>query len=206
MKPRVTVVTATIPGREDMLARALRSVDHQTLQPEDVIIVLDEKREGAAATRNRGLTGVETELVAWLDDDDQLLPRHLEACAAALADGAADLAYPGMIVIGMRDPLATSVNGKWVNPFGVEFGPEQEHHLRTEGNFIPVTYVVRTELVRRAGGFPEPWGFDAVASRDCEDYGLLLALLRGGARFRHVPERTWIYNVHGGNVGGRGER
>jgi glycosyltransferase involved in cell wall biosynthesis len=45
----------------------------------------------------------------------------------------------------------------------------------------------------------------AMNSRDCEDYGLLLRLLDAGYKFHHVTGvRTWIYNFHDANTGGRG--
>jgi hypothetical protein len=90
-------------------------------------------------------------------------------------------------------------------PLNVPFGPEQEYSLRVRGNFIPVTYLVRTEAVRAVGGFPAPYEFNAAQSRDCEDYGLLLHLLDAGYKFHHVcGVRTWRYIYHGANVGGRG--
>jgi glycosyltransferase involved in cell wall biosynthesis len=210
---QVTVVIPTIEGREELLRRAVDSATSQTHKHGYVLIQLDSNREGAATTRNRALAQVQTEFVAWLDDDDELLPRHLEVCLQALLDHRADLAYPGMIAIGGRDPLAWGrdplacpIHGVLVNPFGVEFGPEQAHHLRTVGNFIPITWVGRTDVIRRVGGFPQPTPDDSKGSgRIEEDYGLLLKLLDVGARFVHVPERTWKYYFHESNTGGRGE-
>jgi hypothetical protein len=120
---------------------------------------------------------------------------------SAARETGADLVYPCMQIAGAdRDPLAVAVNGNWVNPCGVRFGPEQEWHLRHRGNFIPVTYLVRTGLVRQVGGFPIP--FSAEWPRDCEDHGLLIRLLDAGCRIHHVPEKTWVYNFHAGNTGG----
>ena len=206
VKPDVTVVIPTIGGdREDMFGRAVASAQAQT-RPCEILAQVDRDREGAATTRNRALEHVDTEFVAFLDDDDELLPLHLEVCVAALRQQRADLAYPGMIAVGGRDPLACPVNGVLVNPFGVPFGPEQAHHLRTVGNFIPITYVARTAAVKAVGGFPQPVADRSKGSgRIEEDYGLLLKLLQAGARFVHVPVRTWRYHFHDTNTGGRGE-
>ena len=111
-----------------------------------------------------------TRWVAWLDDDDELLPCHLAALVDAGERLDADLVYSYAEFVGGRDPLATSVNGRLVTPLGVPFGAEQERHIREVGNFIPVTNLVNAGLARRVGGFPQPNSFPAVASGDCEDY------------------------------------
>jgi glycosyltransferase involved in cell wall biosynthesis len=191
----VTVVIPHLPERDELCRRALDSVWNQTLQPWGVIIEWA-KGDNAAIVRNRALAAVRTTWVAWLDDDDEMLPNHLQVCMDEAARTGADLVYPGMEIIGRDDPLAVSVGGKWINPFGVTFGQEQEMHLRHQGNFIPVTYVVRTDLVRQVGGFPDP------VERVPEDHGLLIRLLDAGARFHHIPVRTWRYHVHDANTGG----
>lgn len=200
----VTVVIPSIPGREELLARAVASVWAQTRKPDAVLLSPDPDRSGAAATRNRALAKVTTEWVGWLDDDDLLLPNHLSICLDHAAKTGADLVYPGMEVVGGRDPLACPVNGILVNPYQVPFGPEQAQHLYEVGNFIPVTYVARTGLVRAAGGFPEPVADPSKGSgRVEEDYGLLRTLLEMGAIFSHAPVKTWRYNFHSANTGGR---
>lgn len=177
----VTVVIPTIPPRTHLLQRAVLSVYDQTVQPVDIVVELDVDHEGAAATRNRGLAKVTTEFVAFLDDDDELLPNHLEKCLAELKRTGADLVYPWFFTSDGRDPLPGS--------FGRAFRLER---LR-EGNFIPVTVVARTESVRRGGGFvnmPNP--FDSA----WEDWGCWIRMVDTGSTFVHLPERTWLWNRH----------
>ena len=200
----VTVVIAHIAEREELLYRAMASASKQTHPPEKIIVSLDDTGSGAATTRNSVLDQVDTEWIAWLDDDDELLPNHLEACLATARETGADLVYPYGEFVGGRDPLAVSYGGKWVNPFGVPFGPEQERHLRYAGNFIPVTNLVRTSMVKAVGGFPQP--FSPEWPRDCEDYGLLIKLLDHGAKFAHAPHVTWRYYFHFANTGGLAEK
>jgi len=199
----VTVVIATHPGREEMTAQAFASCLMQEEPPDTIVVEYDHARTGAAAARNRALRSVRTHWVAFLDSDDYFLPHHLRVCLDALEASGADLVYPGFVG---PDVTATSVNGRVVRPFGVPFGPEQERWFRQRGGFIPVTHVSRTDRVKRAGGFPEQGKFKVPAgnvSGDCEDYGMLLAMLDRGARFHHVAERTWVYRVHDSNTGGR---
>lgn len=193
----ITVCIPTIPGREEMLKRALESVDAQTMQPNCTIVINDKDRKGAYAARNDAIDLVRTDWISFLDDDDEFLPNHLEVLAREASRGDADLVYPYMIVDGGRDPLAVTVNMNWVSPFGVTFGQEQERHLRTWGNFVPITYLVRTKLAREVGGFPP-----AESHQRPEDHLFLIKLLDAGARFKHVARRTWIYKIHSSNTGG----
>lgn len=210
MNPAITVVIPTIEGREELLQRAVDSVWDQLYQPAEVLVEIDTGRTGAAATRNRALDRVRTPWVAWLDDDDVLLPNHLSSVvawhlAATDAGEEADLYYPGMIAVGGRDPLACPVNSVLVNPYCVPFREEQKQHLLRVGNFIPITWVGRVSLIRSVFGFPEPWADASKGSgRIEEDYGLLVNMLHAGGRFMHVPARTWRYFFHEANTGGRG--
>lgn len=200
----VAVCIPTIPPRADLLERALRSVEAQTRQPDDVVVVEDEHGVGAAAARNAAWRLTDTDLVAFLDDDDELLPDHLEACVAALVADHADLAYPWFELVGWSDateerpdPLATSLHGELVHPLGVPFGTEQARHLR-EHAWIPATIVVRRELLEVVGGYPEASDPEYERYRRCEDWALLNRLLDARARFVHVPRRTWrLYLGHG---------
>lgn len=196
----IAVVIPTIPGREPLLERALVSVNRQFRQPDQVIIEYDQERSGAAAARNRALERVETDLVAWLDDDDELMRNHLGALEHALADY--DLAYSTPRMVGGPDPTAVTQRGVWRKPWGVHFGREQERHLREQGSFIPITHLVRTELVRKAGGFPD--GRTLAGGRyQGEDERYLIALLDAGARFTHINVPTWLWHVHAGHTAGK---
>jgi glycosyltransferase involved in cell wall biosynthesis len=205
----VAVVIPTIPGREAMLDRALASVRAQTRKPDQVIVERDSLRTGADQARNRALERVTADVVAWLDDDDQFLSGHIKACMRVLENSPEkpDLVYPTPAVVGGTDPTAVSVQGQWVMPWGVRFGPEQEAHLRRFGSFIPMTHLVKTEMVRLIGGFRPGLGVttEGIGRRyrgEDEDY--LVRLLDVGARFEHLNVKTWTWHVHAGNTGGRG--
>lgn len=200
----IAVVIPTIPGRGRQLAAALASVRAQRRQPDQVVVELDADRTGAAATRNRALARVETDLVAWLDDDDLLLRQHVGALARVLeCDPDVDLVYPRPRMMGGADPTAVCVRGAWSKPWGLRWGPSLEWHLRNRGSFIPITHMCRTEMVRRAGGFPEGRTLpDGRYSGEDEQY--LIALLDAEARFRHLDVVTWQWRVWGGHTAGKG--
>lgn len=206
---RVTTVIPTIAGREALLAQAVRSVRASVVQPEAVIVQVDTARRGATATRNAALREVSTEWVAFLDDDDYWYPQHL----GRLLDAAvgADLVYPWFDIEcegridNRRDPLAAPYGGRLLSPIGRPFGSEQREYLLRVANFVPITVLARTEAIRTVGGFPQP-GTTEWPNVACEDWGLWQRLLRAGASFRHVPERTWVWRHHDHNTAGRGAR
>lgn len=188
MKPGVTVVTPTIPTRGEFLAEAIVSVAQQSHLPVTHVVTVDHRCEGEATTRNRGLFAVETEWVAFLDDDDLLFPNHLEVCLDHAQSTGADLVYPWFESRG------------WSETFEAFGEPFDEKRLR-RSNYIPVTTLVRTELAQSVGGFPrqrsEEWPHERLV-----DWAFLLRLLDAGARFSHVAERTWAYRAHPGATAG----
>lgn len=186
----ITIVIPTIAERYDLLQRALRTVDAQTLPPAAVLVEPDHDRAGAAATRNRALERVTTEWVAWLDDDDELYPDHLRKLARFATLGGYDVAYPGYDVDGGPDPVGC---------FGLPF----DRSLLQRRNYIPVTALCRTSAVRAAGGFrphPDEHG------DPCEDWGLWLAMADLGAKFGHLAVRTWRWHLSDTSTKGRPDR
>jgi len=201
----VAVVIPTIPGRETLFERAMASVRAQRRTPDQVVVERDTNRTGAAQSRNRALDRVTADVIAWLDDDDEMKPNHLMACMRVLElDRSVDLVYPTPVIIGGKDPTATSFQGNWALPWGIRFGPEQEAHLRKNGSFIPMTHLVRTATVRAVGGFPEGGVLESGRYQG-EDERYLIRLLDNGARFEHLDRKTWKWHVHYGNTGGRGD-
>lgn len=191
--PGITVVVPVHPPRfHTTLDRALRSVWEQTRPPEALIVEIDHAHAGAAATRNRGLEFVGTEWVAFLDSDDQLRPQHLERLEAHQRETGADLVYPWFDVQVSGGPGPEMWQGREGQPFDPEL-------LKTQ-NTIPVTVLVRTELIRDVGGF-QPKG---PPDNPCDDWGCWEAMVAAGAVFSHMPERTWIWHWGTGNTSGRG--
>jgi glycosyltransferase involved in cell wall biosynthesis len=105
-------------NRPDLVARAIRSVLAQTVLPREIIVIDDasqppltlpeglwddrlrvirhETSIGGAAARNTGLREAPTSIVAFLDDDDEWLPKKMEIQLAWLqANPAATLVTCG---------------------------------------------------------------------------------------------------------------
>ena len=189
----ITVVITTIPPRVSMLRRAFASVTSQTLHPEAIVVELDYDREGPAVVRNRGLAKVTTEYVAFLDDDGEMRLDHLAALRACADCTRADLVYPWFDVVSSRPTPGWDPLGR----FGMDFDPD----ALDEANFIPVTVLARTKVIRGVGGFVNRNETDMGAT--CEDWGCWLAMRDAGARIVHLPQRTWIWNWHMGNTSGQ---
>lgn len=179
----VTVVIPHIPTRKNELGTALLSVIAQTVQPYDVRIVTDAIGDGAAVTRNRGLYASQTRWTAFLDDDDELYPQHLEVLLKGAEMYEADLVYP-WFDCDAGDPLGV---------MGQVFCPAT---LRT-ANYIPVTTLVNTALLQAVGGF------HTTEQYPHEDWAAWVAMLDAGARVHHVAECTWKWNRGPQSTGGR---
>lgn len=105
--PAISIVTPT-RNRRDVLLRAIESVRSQTLGDYEHIVVDDgsedgtadavryvgddrlrfvrfDRRRGANAARNRGIDLARSELVTFLDSDDEFLPFRLERSVALFA-------------------------------------------------------------------------------------------------------------------------
>ena len=184
MTPRITVVTPALPGRLRFLMRAADSVARQTLPPAAHLVGVDHERRGSAAVRNQLALAAETEWVALLDDDDYLYPQHLERLGQHVEE--ADVVYSWCDVEG-RDWDPNS-----------RFDPDRLYRE----NYIPITTLIRTELVRKLGG----WRDSSQVTHGFEDWDFWKRALDDGAVFRCVPERTWAYCFHMGNKTYHGER
>lgn len=193
----VTVAITTIPSRKALLARAIASVKAQTLQPEKIEIGVDQHGLGSAHNRHNVLMRVKTEWVAFLDDDDEFMPHHLETLWNGRGD--ADFVYSWYEVVGGTDP--------WEGHFGKEYQP---------GTTTTITAMVRTSIAQEVGflrgAATEPEALELARQRRVnrvggrkssgDDHHFSRNCYHAGAKFIHIPERTWKWYHHGKNTGG----
>ena len=169
-----TLVTATLPSRTDLLAEMLTSVTQQTVQPANHVVMRDDGR-GFVETVNRAVNLVDTDYFCLVDDDDLLLPNHVEALANAITD-------------------TTDIVWTWTEVLGRNWNPNQGYEpgkLQQE-NYIPSNMLMKTALWREMGGYrKEPKHPDWDMLKRCEI---------AGADFYNVPEVTWLYRFHGKNM------
>lgn len=160
----ITVISPTIPGREDLLVECHASVQALGLPH---LIEIDVDGAGPAAIRNRLIEQVTTEWTLFLDDDDVLYPNYVDTVTPHLPES--DVVYTAWRLTGATDPFPL---------------PSFDPVALRQHNIIPVTACVRTDVLRRVGGFPDA---------ELEDYALWLRLLDHGYRFTYVPVIAWHY-------------
>lgn len=188
MRKGITVVIPTIPPRAKMLARAVTSVERQTLRPYDVIVQGDADHDGAAVTRQRGLEAVETEWVAFLDDDDEMLPGHLEALAMSARWQCVDMVFSWYSVVGGTDPRP--------HELGLPWDPSQPRQTT-------ITTLCRTETAQACGFLAE--GDEDLTSPDRhfagEDWRFTQRMNEVGT-IHHLPVISWLWHHHRHNTSG----
>lgn len=162
----LTVLTPTIPGREELLVECKASVSAQTVPAFEHIVDLDEELLGLARGRNELVKKCKTSWALFLDDDDIIYENYVERVLPYLEG--ADVVY-------------TWCDKNFDYPTDLPFDGEA---LR-QRNVIPATACIRLELLREVGGYPTD-----VAH---EDWGLWLRMLDAGAKFVCVPEWLWSY-------------
>lgn len=195
--PEITVVIPTIPPRQHLLERAFASVRAQSFPPAEVVVPDDADHEGAAATRQRGLAAVTTPWVAFLDDDDEMMPNHLKVLAAAARIFQADYVFSYFMI---KD--GTGRERPDIDPlrhFGRIFDPDKPTQTT-------ITTLVRTELAQAVGFREPPPGALINGETYGEDFQFTVECVKAGAKIVHVPRRTWWWRWHEGNTSGRPDR
>jgi glycosyltransferase involved in cell wall biosynthesis len=202
-------LSVVIPAHrcERWVATAVRSARDQAPPPAEVIVVVDgpgdetaarareagatvielDSQSGANAARNAGLRAATREWVAFLDCDDEFLPGHLAAMAAAR--DAHVLVATAALAWG-DDPAAHRIYG-WAGPGRkVMRGPADV--ALPENKVTASSVMVRREIALAAGGF-DP------AVKLAEELDLWVRLLEHGTGVA-LPEATVLYRQHAGQA------
>ena len=182
----VTICTAHIPTRSKYLARAVESVYKQNLKPKSHFISVDYNKFGSPCNLDKLIHGVTTKYVAILDDDDELLPNHVEVLYKMLEETNADLCYPWFYFSSVKHAghLEQWAFKEWNN--------EKFHN-------IPITWMAKTEVIKAVGCFSG--GFDvhsfitdSQGHRKGQDHNIARKIVDGGYIIKHCPVVTWIYH------------
>ncbi|ELZ24230.1 glycosyl transferase family protein [Halosimplex carlsbadense 2-9-1] len=214
-------MSVVIPAyrRADVVGRAIDSALAQTASDLEVVVVDDgsddgteavvaayddprvrylahERNRGVSAARNTGVEASTGEYVAFLDSDDEWLPRKLERQLAVLDDrgegwvGAyCEVATADLSLLGR---VGSALSERVVRSGGLaEGGRELAEALVTMRVFMGPgsTLLVEREAVRAAGGFDEGLSI-------YEDWDLVLRVLAAG-RIAHVAEPLAVTHFTG---------
>jgi glycosyltransferase involved in cell wall biosynthesis len=202
---KISVIIPTA-NRPDSLPHALESLRAQNAKDVQVIVINDggaDVREavapfrddlavevlgysrnlGPSAARNTGLDAADGDFVMFLDDDDVVLPGHLDAVLRVLDDDKADVVYPTMKVSTTRHEPTSDGYRDAVRAFDYDF----DHEFLLIANYIPPAGLI----MRRPGpGGPR---FDNDV-RLAEDWDLWLRMVADGYRFHHLDVESVIYH------------
>lgn len=209
----VSVVTPSFRGGA-YLREAIASVRAQEFEDWELVVVLDgcdedlsdltavegrlsvvrQSRRGVAVARNVAVARARGEFVAFLDDDDRMLPGRLGAQLEAIRAAGAGLCYSQFRVIDAAGAVVGPGNASEAGYLGF---------LEGRGNPCLSTAMVRRTVLIEVGGFNPLLGLS-------EDHDVLFRVAReSGVVF--VPEVLAEYRRHAGNVsrpisGGRERR
>jgi glycosyltransferase involved in cell wall biosynthesis len=189
----VGVAIPSFPARHKLLVRAVDSVLRQTRPVDQISVSVDIDGNGAPETRHRALESIWTYWVAFLDDDDEFGPEHIEKLLAEADRTGADYVYSWFHAVGGRDPFPQNFDKDWdIN----------DPHQTT------VTTLVRTELAKSVGGFrwQDDGGTAPDGNRAGEDFDFTLRCANAGAHITKLKERTWYWHHDSGNTSGMASR
>lgn len=182
----VTIITATIPSRQELLSKAVESVQNQLVQPAYHLVQNDDNKIGGAAVLDLLLEKTQTKYVCVLDDDDILLPQHIKVLTEAISSSDADLVYPWF-------RYASSGNAGHLEQYAYQPWSNNDVHQ------VPITWIAKTESIKEVGGFSQDYeansmNLDGSGHRIGYDFILIKRLVAANKIIKHHPEITWIYN------------
>lgn len=140
---------------------------------------------GISGNTNAALSMVTGDYVGLFDHDDVLTPDALYEVASALKECRYDILY--------TDEDKMSGDGEEFND--PNFKPDFSMDLFRSHNYITHFFVVKTEIIRRIGGFrPE---FDG-----SQDYDLMFRCIEQAEHIKHIPKILYHWRIHMNSVAG----
>ncbi|MDC0078269.1 glycosyltransferase family 2 protein [Deltaproteobacteria bacterium] len=202
-KQKEKTLAVVIPcfNNSETLDRALRSIFSQTRIPDEVIVVDDCSKDiraimsivkkfddvqlirnkqniGPSATRNVGIWECNSDIVTFLDADDE--------CHEARFELQLNYAYNNSAVTcsSINPDREEIPNINLLNPC-VSIHRSLLRFI-TFNRFVGASLMISVSLIKNIGGYDE-------SIRNCEDYDLWLRLLFHGCTVTHVKENLYFY-------------
>lgn len=98
--PRLEIVVVDDngdPSWNEKTAAIVKSFEEQS--GKQVVLIVNDHNCGSAESRNVGIRAASGEYIAFLDDDDEYLPQHLENQYRAMADANADYSLSDLMLL-----------------------------------------------------------------------------------------------------------
>jgi len=139
----------------------------------------------AAMSRNRALELVETRYVAFLDDDNIILPQHLESCMKTLLETNADAVTPFLAQLASTKDFVATLTPTQIAVMAGDHFEEMNLFL----NLAMDSHIcIKTSVLQEIGGFP----VDAAP----EDWALALNLIKMEKRITSTGEASVLYRLN----------
>jgi glycosyltransferase involved in cell wall biosynthesis len=171
--PKLSVIIASY-NHQDYIAETLRSLEQQTYQDFEIIIVDDgstdktvevaknaqsraqiytQKNQGVVAARNRGVSMAKGKYICFVDSDDVVLPERFEKQVAILdSNNELGLVFADALII---DSHGAEI-GKFSDVYPIVPG-DVAQMLAMHYCFAPmITVMVRADVLRKTGPFEKP--------------------------------------------------
>ncbi|MCM6761090.1 glycosyltransferase [Rathayibacter sp. ZW T2_19] len=218
IRPTITCIIPT-HRRDESLLPAIVSVLEQTLAPQKVVVVDDtgsqttaelvdslrhrgielvycdaseEPVKGAAASRNRGAREADTDLLAFLDDDDYWRPDFLRAATAERVRSGAEL----VVTWGALERAGTRREDNW----RAEPGRSANDVLADNPGVTGSNMLIDRDAFEAIAGFDrDMWVYN--------DLDFLVRFLDAGLRYSVVRSSLVVQSIVGAeHLSSRGER
>jgi GT2 family glycosyltransferase len=206
MRDTSVILCAYTLDRWNALLDAVASIRSQTLQPIEVIVVIDHnpdllaraqnaiqdatvlpnhETKGLSGARNTGIAAAKGEFIAFMDEDAVASPEWLSRLRAGFTDGHV------MGVGGAIQPLWEAGRPAWFPPeFDWVVGCTYAGMPETAGavrNLIGCNMAFRQDVLRAVGGFRSGIGRVGTRPVGCEETELCIRALQ------HWPGRVFMY-------------
>ncbi|HSU47050.1 MAG TPA: glycosyltransferase family 2 protein [Arthrobacter sp.] len=209
------VICAYTSARWGMLLDVIESVRHQTMAPEQVLVVIDHNEDlrerlveivddvtivkstglpGLSGARNTGVGLADSDIIAFLDDDAEAAPDWLERLVA-LYDDPDVLAVGGKVVplweSGRPGYFAEELD--WIVGCSHRGLPRVASEVR---NVIGANMSFRLEVLRQVGGFNQSLGRKGSLPLGCEETEICIRSTMGAPGSRIVYEPAALVRHH----------
>ena len=200
-KPLVSVIIPT-KDRPEMLAQAIQSVLNQTFTELEIIVVNDggvdvqsvisrlntrgnivyKKHDHTlerSAARNTGIRAARGKYIAYLDDDDNYYPNHIETLVKFLENSEYKIAYTDAVMAQQEKQNGQYITVHRSQPYSSDF----DNDKILVNNFIPILCVMHEKSCLDQIGL-----FDETLTTH-EDWDVWIRLSRH-FQFAHIPQAT----------------
>ena len=146
---------------------------HAIMKYKDNIEVIDQDNAGVIATKNRGLSLVNTTWTIFFDADDIMEKTYIEDVLKKAQSGLAEVTYTDMRYFGART--------------GVHKARKFSMSSLLRSNYIHNSALISTDRLIEIGGYKQEM------AGGYEDWELYISLAETGAKFAYLPQANFLY-------------